>query len=255
MRAARLAAVMACLVGLAWAAPAEAGRRPFIWTFDTEITPKGDVELEQWLWARSRAPAFPERPSAYWIWWGPVLGLSQHLELAIPFQVRANRDVTELESFEADFRYRLFPRGDDRAFQPLVRAVWHQAIDTAGPSRVDVDVVGSYQLESGLRLVLDLGLQVGIPALRGDGGPARVLGTYSAGVSYPLIPDELRLSLESFGEFGLRELDQDPHLFVGPSVAWSFGRTWLTAGTMFGLTAVSSETPRFMPRLIWAVAL
>lgn len=255
MRAARWAAMVACLVGLAWAAPAEAGRRPFIWTWDTEITPKGDVELEQWLWARSRSQSFPERPSAYWLWWGPVLGLSQHLELALPFQVRANRSVTELESFEADFRYRLFPRGDERAFQPLVRAVWHQAIRTASPSRVDVNAVGSYQLESGLRLVLDLGAQVGIPALRGGGGPARVLGTYSAGVSYPVIEDELRLSLESFGEFSLREAPQEPHLFAGPSMAWTFGRTWLTAGVLVGLTAIAPETPRFMPRLIWAVAL
>ena len=92
MRAAHWAAVVACIVGLAWASPAQAGRRPFIWTYDTEIVPKGDIELEQWLWARSRAPAFPDRPSNYWIWWGPVLGLSQHLELALPFQVRANRD-------------------------------------------------------------------------------------------------------------------------------------------------------------------
>ena len=255
MRAARWAAVVACIMGLTWAAPAQAGRRPFIWTFDTDIVPKGDVELEQWLWARSRAPGVPDRPSVYWIWWGPVLGLSQHLELALPFQVRANRTVTQLESFEADFRYRLFPRGDDRAFQPLVRAVWHQAINTAGPNRVDLDLVGSYQWESGFRAVVDLGVQVGVPALRGDEGPARILGTYSVGVSLPVIEDELRLSLESFGEFDLKDAGQDPHLFVGPSVAWTFGRTWLTAGTLVGLTAVSSETPRFMPRLIWAVAL
>ncbi|MFP2929850.1 hypothetical protein ACLESO_32585 [Pyxidicoccus sp. 3LG] len=242
-------------MGLTWAAPAQAGRRPFIWTFDTDIVPKGDVELEQWLWARSRAPGVPNRPTAYWIWWGPVFGLSQHLELALPFQVRANRTVTQLESFEADFRYRLFPRGDNRAFQPLVRAVWHQAINTATPSRVDANLVGSYQWESGFRAVLDLGAQVGVPALRGDEGPARILGTYSVGVSLPVIEDELRLSLESFGEFDLKDVGQEPHLFVGPSVAWTFGRTWLTAGTLVGLTAVSSETPRFMPRLIWAVAL
>jgi hypothetical protein len=66
MRAARWVAVVACVMGLAWATPAQAGRRPFIWTFDTEIVPKGDVELEQWLWARSRSPEFPERPSVYW---------------------------------------------------------------------------------------------------------------------------------------------------------------------------------------------
>ncbi|NVJ08312.1 hypothetical protein HUW63_24120 [Myxococcus sp. AM001] len=255
MRTAHWVTVVACIAGLTWAAPAQAGRRPFIWTFDTEIVPKGDVELEQWLWARSRAPSAPDRPSVYWIWWGPVIGLSQHLELAIPFQVRANQTDTQLESFEADFRYRLFPRGDDGAFQPLVRAVWHQAINTPEPSRVDVDLVGSYQWDNGLRTTVDLGAQVGFPSLRGDEGPTRILGTYSVGVAYPVIEDELQVSLESFGEFGLKDANQDPHLFVGPSVAWTFGRMWITAGTLFGLTAVAPETPRFMPRLIWAVAL
>jgi hypothetical protein len=245
---------MACIVGLAWAGPAQAGRRPFIWAYDTEIVPKGDVELEQWLWVRSRAPALPQ-PSSYWVWWGPVFGLSQHLELALPFQVRATQSVTELESFEADLRYRLFARGDDSAFQPLVRVAWHQAIQTANPSRVDVNLVGSYQLAEGLRAVIDLGSQVGIPALRGTEAPVRVLGTYSAGLAYAVIPDELQLSLESLGEFAVRGLDQDPHIFVGPNVAWTFGRSWITVGTLVGLTPLSRQTPHFMPRLIWAVAL
>lgn len=255
MRAVRWAAWVACILGVLSSTPAKAGPRPFIWTFDTAIVPKGDVELEQWLWARSRSPDAPERPTAYWLWWAPVLGMSQHLELAIPFQVRATRGVTELDSFEADFRYRLFPRGDERPFQPLVRAVWHQSIRGASPSRVDVNLVGSYQWESGLHVALDLGTQVGIPALRGGDAPVRILGTYSAGASYPLIAEELRVSVESFGEFGLKALDHDPRLFVGPSVSWTFGRMWLTAGTLVGLTFVSSDTPRFMPRLIWAVAL
>jgi hypothetical protein len=255
MQAARWAAVVACIVGLAWASPAQAGRRPFTWTYDTEIVPKGDVELEQWLWSRSRAPDFPQQPSVYWVWWGPVFGLSQRLELALPFQVRSSRSVTALDSFEADLRFRLFPRGDERAFQPLVRLAWHQAIHTANPSRVDLELVGSYQLEGGLRAVLNLGSQVGIPALRGDEGPVRVLGTYSAGVAYPLIPDELQVSLESLGEVPVSGLEQKPHLFIGPNVAWTFGRTWVTVGTLVGLTGLYPETPRFMSRLIWAVAL
>lgn len=255
MQAARWAAVVACIMGLAWAEPAQAGRRPFTWSYDTELVPKGDVELEQWLWARGRAPAFPEQPSAYWVWWGPVFGLSQQLELALPFQVRSTRSVTQLESFEADLRYRLFPRGDERAFQPLVRLAWHQAIHTATPSRVDLHLVGSYQREGGLRAVLDLGSQVGIPALRGGGGPVTVLGRYSAGLAYPIIPDELQLSLESVGEFALRGLDHEPRLFIGPNVAWTFGRTWVTVGTLVGVTGLFPETPRFMPRLIWAVIL
>src|SRR3954469_15651346 len=111
MNAVRRVVMMAVLALAVLPAPAEAGRRPFIWVYDTEIVPKGDVELEQWLWARSRAPAFPQRPATYWIWWAPVFGLSQRLELALPFQVRSTQSTTELESFEADLRFRLFPRG------------------------------------------------------------------------------------------------------------------------------------------------
>ena len=135
-----------------------------------------------------------------------------------------------------------------------MRVAWHQAIRTASPSRVDVNLVGSYQLAEGLRAVLDLGAQVGIPALRGTEAPVRVLGTYSAGLAYPVIPDELQLSLESLGEFAVRGLDR--------SRTSSSARTWRgrsagggSPGYSGGPDAAVPETPRFMPRLIWAVAL
>ncbi|HEX8436911.1 hypothetical protein [Archangium sp.] len=235
---------------------AEAGRRPFIWVYDTEIVPKGDVELEQWLWVKSRAPGVSRQRSAYWIWWGPVFGLTQRLELAVPFQVVATRDTTRLDSFDADFRLRLNPRGHDGAWQPLVRVAWHQAIHGTGPSRVDANLVQSFQTEGGLRLVLDLGTQVGLPALRGQERPVRLLGTYAAGASYPLSEDgELRASLEAFGELPLQDLQGEQHHFLGADLAWTFGRTWVTLGVMVGLTPLFPETPQFMPRLIWAVVL
>ena len=39
---------------------AEAGRRAFLFAYDSEIVPEGDVELEQWWWAESRIPASAE---------------------------------------------------------------------------------------------------------------------------------------------------------------------------------------------------
>ncbi|MFL5355915.1 hypothetical protein [Archangium sp.] len=238
-------------------APAEAGRRPFIWVYDTEIVPKGDVELEQWLWAKARAPGLEGRRSSYWVWWGPVFGLTQRLELAVPFQVLATRDTTRLDSFEADLRLRLNPRGDDSPWQPLLRVAWHQSIHSAQPSGVNANLVQSYQWDSGLRLALDLGAQVGLPALRGSEEPARLLGTYAAGVSYPVFgeEEELRGSLEAFGEIPLQGIPGGQHHFVGADLAWTFGRSWVTLGVMVGLTPLFPETPQFMPRLIWAVAL
>jgi hypothetical protein len=256
MNAVRWVVMMAVLAVAVLPAPAEAGRRPFIWVYDTEIVPKGDVELEQWLWAKSRAPGNAERRSAYWIWWAPVFGLTQRLELAVPFQVLATHDSTRLDSFDADFRLRLNPRGDDSPWQPLVRVSYHQLIHGTGTSRVDANLVQSFQTEGGLRLVLDLGAQVGIPALRGQEGPLRLLGTYAAGASYPLSEDgELRASLEAFGEIPLQGLQAEQHHFVGADVAWTFGRTWVTLGVLVGLTPLFPDTPQFMPRLIWAVVL
>jgi hypothetical protein len=256
MHAARWVVMMAALAVVGLPAPAEAGRRPFIWVYDTEIVPKGDVELEQWLWARSPAPGVSGDAARYWIWWGPVFGLTQRLELALPFQVLATQERTQLESFEADVRLRLNPRGHEGPWQPLLRVAYHQAIHTSRPSRLDANLVQSYELESGLRLVLDLGAQVGVPAFRGEEGPVRLLGTYAAGASFPVFEDgELRASLEAFGEIPLHEIPSTQHHFVGADLAWTFGRSWVTLGVLMGLTPLFPETPQFMPRLIWAVVL
>src|SRR5712664_661200 len=88
---------------------AEAGRRAFLFAYDSEIVPEGDVELEQWWWSESRIQASAERPVAkaalYWIWLAPVIGLSNHLELALPFQIVASGNSTALQTFSADAYY------------------------------------------------------------------------------------------------------------------------------------------------------
>src|SRR5260370_27419828 len=81
---------------------AEAGRRAFLFAYDSEIVPEGDVELEQWWWSESRIAANPgagrpnPRPALYWIWAAPVIGLSNHLELTLPLQIVSTRNNTSL---------------------------------------------------------------------------------------------------------------------------------------------------------------
>lgn len=247
------------LAALSTLAPttAFAGRRPYMWVWDTEIVPEGDLELEQWLWARSRSPDDPSRPAAYWIWWAPVIGISPHLEVALPFQLAANAGATRLDSFEVDSRIRLLPRGDERPLQALLRAVCHWAIQSAEPSRIDLNLVGSYQLQSGVRLNVDVGAALGVPALRGQQGALRPMLTYAAGASFPVADGALRLSAELFGEspISIAGATVRPHLFLGPAISWTRGRMWLTAGSLVGLTPLFPNTPHLMPRLIWAVVL
>lgn len=234
---------------------AEAGRRSFTWVYDTEIVPQGDVDLEQWLWARARAPARQGDRSRYWVWWAPVFGLSQQLELAVPFQLIGTGERTEMDFVSADFRFRLKPRGDDSPLQQLVRLAWIQTIRDSGSSRLELNLVQSHQWDSGLRLTADLGLQASHPLLEGRTGGLSLLGSWAAGVSYPVVADELRLSLELFGDAGLAGPPRPVHQFIGVDVAWSFGRMWVTAGALVGLTPLFPDTPAFMPRLIWAVLL
>src|SRR4030081_4046693 len=112
--------IVAVLSSTLVARTAEAGRRPFLFTYDSEIVPEGDAELEQWIWSESKVPASPDRPAIYWICASAVFGLTNHLELALPFQIVSTASSTSLAFFAAEARYRFLPRENDGRFQPLL---------------------------------------------------------------------------------------------------------------------------------------
>lgn len=253
MRLTACAAAAAILLAALVPGRAEAGRRPYIWVFDTETMARGDLELEQWLWARTRAPLEEGRRTAYWVWWAPVYGLTDWLEIAAPFQILALRGSPALlHSFEADLRFRLTPRDQEGGTSALVRVAYHQSI-VARPSRLDANLVVSHELDSRLRFTADVGFQLALPFLDASPAPPELMPTVALGAALPL-SDEVRLSAEYFGELPLANLSEQHH-FLGASVAYSFGRVWVTAGVLVGLTPLFPATPHFMPRLIWAVAL
>jgi hypothetical protein len=255
----RSSAVIAALLVGAFGAPDEAaaGRKAFLFAYDSEIVPEGDVELEQWLWAESRIPPNDQRPIArsalYWIWWAPVIGLTNHLELALPFQIVASANNTSVQFFSADALYRFFSREKDGGFQPLVRASYRQAIQArSAPSTLELDFVLTYGKPNELHLTTNVGASISAPWP--ENLPRPVTGTFSAGLSFPLT-SELRLSAEVLGEFQDRSSSAFPRYFAGGALSYTRGRLWLTAGTMVGITGLSSATPPFIPRLLWAVAL
>jgi hypothetical protein len=236
------------------ATEARAGRRPFTWAYGTDIVPDGDVELEQWLWAKGRRGTRPGEPASGFIWWAPVFGVTDQLELAVPFQVVGNREGTHILSFDVDARYRLRPRGEKEGLQTLLRAAWHHAFLGDSLSRLDGNLILSYGSLAELHLNLDLGLQVGLPQLKAQGGAAQVQGTYDLGLALPLREGEWQVGGELFGELPFGDLSRQHH-FIGPSVALTRGRVWATLGVLFGLTGLFPDTPVFMPRFMWAVVL
>jgi hypothetical protein len=264
--------VMAAVVLFA-AGRSEAGRRPYVFTWDTETVPKGDVELEQWLWVRGRlapindadcavchtASGAAARDPVYWLWWAPVIGLSSRVELALPFQLRSTGSLTALDSFEADVRIRLRSRDEEHVFEPLLRVAYHQPVDSMQAPRFDFNLVGSFGKTEQLHVTLDLGGRVSLPFFgKNTAAPVAVVGTYGLGLAYPILTDELRASVELYGEWAITGLGPPtgfPRHFGGASVSWTFGRFWLTAGVLGGLRFLGPQSPELLGRLMWAVTL
>jgi hypothetical protein len=234
------------------AAPSLAGPTAHLLTEDAQIVPEGDVALEQWVCAQTRIPDAPTRPVLYYVWWAPYFGVSNHLEVALPLQVYAASGDTELQSVGLDIRYRLQPRERDEGFQPLVRLSYEQRLSSdLGPPRATLDFVATYGAPTTARLNFNLGALAGLPFLENASTPPSLTGTASVGASYPL-REGLRLAAEASGELGLVNAPSSSRLYAGPSLYWARGPFWLTFGSLVGLTP---STPRFFPKVLWAVAL
>ncbi len=263
----------AFLTALALAStPALADRTNHLFLDETQMLPEGDVELEQWLWADGQIPSMPGRPVSGWTWFGPAVGISSHLELALPLVVLGFTEpgtpgysgqpgqtgmpaqpVLVLDSISLVARYRFFPREQDDGFQPLIRVEYQQPLSLySGPPELKVLLVGTYGNLTGVRGTVNLGVQFGLPFLQSSSTASfSALGTAGLGMSVP-VGTEFRLAAEFEGQLPLTGIVQPniAQLFLGPSVAWTRGQIWVTFGSLFGLTRNSN---RFLPKVLWGI--
>lgn len=253
LRPHRLAALLLLTATLLTAQPAEAGRRPFIWVWDTEVLHEREIEVEQWIWEVQT----PERKVA-WLWWSPIIGITDTLELAIPIEAawwrapsptdpgKAVAD-TNLETWGLSLRWRLAENDPDESgpLVPLVRLavkrLLTQVQDGSQLWQIEGNVVLSYDI-SKLHSTLDLGFFYNT----GDAQWA----SYAFGTAWSL-NDAIRIGGEVFGEVGL-STGRKSFTMVGPDIGWTHGRAWLTVGMLVG---VSESAADWMPRLIWAIKL
>jgi hypothetical protein len=241
------------LMAMLGAPAVRAGPTAHLFTEESQIVPEGDVALEQWIWAATRVPADPARAVAYYLWWAPTIGVSPHVELVLPVQVLDAEGETNLQSVGVEARYRVFSRENDEGFQPLVHLSYSQTLSGYfGPPRLALNLVATYGGPSTARLTGNLGAWMGLPFLANSTQAPALVGTGSLGVSFPLSA-ELRIAAETYGELPLVNAGQARHqLYVGPSLYWRRGPFWITFGSLVGLTRESS---RFLPKVLWAVAI
>jgi hypothetical protein len=251
--------------------PALADRTNHLFLDETQTLPEGDVELEQWVWVEGQIPSMPGRYVTDWVWLGPTVGISSHLEMSLPLVIVATPEETVLNTLSLVARYRFFRREKDDGFQPLIRVEYQQPLASydAGsytppygktysytyptPPELKVLLVTTYGNLTGVRATLNVGLQFGLPFLQSSSTASfSLLGTAGLGVSVP-IGSEFRVAAEFDGQVPLSGRPPGPYsgqLFLGPSVAWTHGQIWVTFGSLFGLTHNSN---RFVPKVLWGI--
>ena len=225
-------------------ATAHAGRRPYFWTYDTEVLPERGAEIEMWMTEKFLGNGSDQAQ----VWTAPIIGLTDRIELALPFEWTywESKKATQYDWYGAEVRWRLTDpdREQSGPFSMLVRAGIHRPVRVRPELRFESNVVATYEYNARCKATAD----VGYIFLKNATNQTL---TYAAATSCRAIGD-LRVGAEIFGEkFVVNPLFQGDFTMAGPNIALTHGRTWLAGGILFGVTA---NAPVAMSRLIWAIS-
>jgi hypothetical protein len=240
--------VVLALAAVAAPADALAGRDYYGWLYGTEVLPERSAELMTWV--SEENDVHDEGHLAETRWWiGPLIGITDQLELALPVEVawdRATGTPTHngLDRYGVELRYRLVTQDpvDAPPLVPLIRIAVNRGVLTSERSTINpqIDAVVSY--EAGVVHVLaDVGAYADLS--RDDQHFELRPG---AGLSVLAIGD-LRIGAEVHAEITLDK--GGSWAAAGPNLAWSHGRTWLSAAYGIGFYGIKDA-----PKLQWGIA-
>ena len=229
------------LATLLGSSSAVAGRTDFGWLFGTELVPERTIELSSALYEENQLT--PDRASETRWWLAPVIGVTDRLELALPVEFAKDRTAsgaTELDRYGAELRYRLEAPDPLEPVVPLVRIAVNRLVAARDAVNPQADLVVSYA-NGRLHAVVDLG---GYAELRPHAHYLELRPGAGASVA---VTGELRAGAEVFAE-----LPRDAPgrwAVVGPNVAWTHGRFWLSAAYGVGIFGIKDA-----PRVQWGIA-
>jgi hypothetical protein len=228
------------------ASTARAGRTRFGWLYDVETVPQRSVEIETWIYEKD-GKGSPEIDET-WLWWGPVIGVTDRVELAIPIEFAHKRTAesagTGLERVGAEVRWRLTHPDpvESGPFAALVRLGIRRLVNERSAVRFDPNLVLGLDLGR-VHLGADLG---GVLKVSDD--DVVIEARPGGGVSV-LVAGELRLGAEVYAEIGLGDSPAVDWVALGPNLAWTHGRAWISASFPIGLSNLDAA-----PRLNFAIA-
>jgi hypothetical protein len=239
---------MALLLVACWLPrTAHAGRVAYGWLYGTEVMPERGVELETWILEENDKYGSNIKETS--LWWGPVVGITDQLELSLPIEMEWTTSNTmtaasfTFRRFGIEARYRLAPQDPVEATSvvPLLRVAAKRDVSKRDAVRLEADGVVSYDIGR-VNVLIDIGvvgdLQSGTrhTELRPGGG----LSVRTAG--------ELRIGAEAYSELSL-DARRESWAVVGPNIAWTHGRFWASGAFGIGIYHV-----RTAPRVMWGIA-
>lgn len=223
-----------------------AGRTPYGWLFGTEVMPERGAEIQTWITEENH-----KDPDAHENVWGiqALIGVTDQLELAFPLEiVWTDSDTTNPNTawkrYGVEARYR-FVSGDPvdaPPFAPLARLAVKRDVTVRNTTIVEANLVASTVTPTGSVMALvDLGI-VGAISPDDQTFEARP----GAGVSFKIVGD-LRLGAEVFAHLSFDDADAR-WVAAGPNLAWSHGRSWVSAAFGIGLYQIATA-----PALQWGI--
>jgi hypothetical protein len=245
---ARVVAVATFVIGLcAGHGDATAGRTFYGWLYGSEVMPERGVEFQQWVYEKDNLGSAHKRETS--VWWGPLVGVTDQLELALPIEFEwtsldgVGTSFT-LRRFGAEARYRFVTQDPENApaLAPLLRVAVKRDVAVRDAVIVEADLVASYD-QGPFQALIDLGIAGSISA-----NDALFEARPGAGFSVKVVGD-LRLGAEAFLEYNLKDGTGENWAAVGPNFAWTHGRFWLSGAALIGVDNIN-----FAPRFMFGVA-
>ena len=226
---------------------AHAGRTYYGWLYGTEVMPERGAELMSWIAEENRLEGenFPWE-SRWWV--GPLIGITDQLELALPVEIAWQRHDsmsarTVFDRYGAELRYRFVTQDpvDAPPLAPLLRVAVKRLVLEREVISPEADMVVSYEMGR-FHALVDAGFY---GELNGDKNHFEARP--GAGVSIEVI-DELRFGAEVHAELTL-DSEGSSWAVVGPNMSYSHGRTWISATYGIGVYGIKDA-----PKVQWGIA-
>lgn len=230
---------------LACARSAYAGRTFYGWLYGTEVMPERSAEIQTWVLEENGRGPVKETS----LWWGPLIGVTDQLEISLPVEFAWTRiDGADGADFTftrwgVEARYRLVSQDPEDAppFAPLIRVAIKRDVGVRDAVQPELDAVFSYEVGR-VHVLVDLGM---VGQFTRD--EHRLEFRPGGGISIEVVGD-LRLGAEAYAELDLED-SANSWAIVGPNLAWSHGRTWISAAMGIGIHQIDNA-----PRVMWGIA-